>query len=87
VKWLRENNCPWDIWTCARAAEAGHLDVLKWARENGCEWDGSTCEKALVTGHTQVYEWAILNGCPFNTNHRDFVQQFENKEVHWPYLQ
>ena len=26
----------WDRWTCANAAEGGHLEVLKWARENGC---------------------------------------------------
>ncbi len=31
--------CEWDSWTCAYAAENGHLACLKWAREAGCEWD------------------------------------------------
>ena len=26
-------------WTCTRAAEGGHLEVLEWARENGRPWD------------------------------------------------
>jgi hypothetical protein len=39
LKWARENGCPWDEWTCANAAEGGHLEMLKWARENDCPWD------------------------------------------------
>ena len=36
LKWLRENNFPWDEETCRRAASGGHLEMLQWARENGC---------------------------------------------------
>jgi hypothetical protein len=36
LQWARENGCPWDAETCARAAEGGHLELLRWARENGC---------------------------------------------------
>ncbi len=36
MKWARDNNCPWDRWTCSYAAKNGHLEVLKWARENNC---------------------------------------------------
>ena len=36
LKWLRENGCPWNEWTCKNAAGNGHLEILKWARENGC---------------------------------------------------
>jgi len=39
LKWARENDCPWDEWTCTFAAEGGHLETLKWARTNGCPWD------------------------------------------------
>jgi len=28
LKWLSVNGCPWDEWTCAFAAEGGHLEVL-----------------------------------------------------------
>ena len=34
---------PWDEWTCAGAAEGGHLEVLQWARANGAPWDERTC--------------------------------------------
>ena len=39
LKWARENDCPWDEYTCRAAAKGGHLETLKWARENGCPWD------------------------------------------------
>ena len=31
----RVNGCPWSEWTCAWAAEGGHLEVLQWLRANG----------------------------------------------------
>ena len=36
LKWLRENDFPWDLETCRYAAAGGHLEVLQWARANGC---------------------------------------------------
>jgi hypothetical protein len=35
LKWMRENNCPWDEYTCTNAAEGGHLELLQWAYING----------------------------------------------------
>jgi hypothetical protein len=34
LQWARSQPepCPWDEWTCVRAAEKGHLHVLQWAR-------------------------------------------------------
>ena len=28
LKWLREQGCPWDTYTCSMAALGGHLEVL-----------------------------------------------------------
>jgi hypothetical protein len=28
LQWSRANGCPWDEWTCIKAAEGGHLEVL-----------------------------------------------------------
>ena len=39
LQWLRENDCPWDALTCARAVRQGHFVILRWALENGCPWD------------------------------------------------
>ena len=36
LKWLRENDFPWDEETCAAAALNGHLEVMQWMRANGC---------------------------------------------------
>ena len=60
----RYNGCPWDEWTCARAAAGGHLDELQWARLNGCPWVKWTCTFAAEGGHLDVLQWARLNGCP-----------------------
>merc|ERR1711904_264377 len=35
LQWARANGCPWDKWTCSKAALKGHLEVLKWARAKG----------------------------------------------------
>ena len=46
LKWARENDCPWNEWTCVHAAYGGHLEVLKWLRENDCPWGERTCKSA-----------------------------------------
>ena len=66
LKWLRENDFPWDLETCRYAAAGGHLEVLQWARANGCPWDRWTCTAAAKGGHLEVLQWARANGCPWN---------------------
>ena len=42
LKWLHENDFPWDEERRARAALGGHLEVLQWLRANGCPWNENT---------------------------------------------
>ena len=45
LQWLHANGCPWDVWTCAKAGEGGHLAVLKWAITNQPHRDkGTRCD-------------------------------------------
>jgi len=67
LKWLRENNFPWDEETCRRAASGGHLEVLQWACANGCQWNERTCTGAAQGGHLEVLQWAHANGCPWHS--------------------
>ena len=39
LKWLRENDAPWDEGVYTNAASGGHSEVLKWARENGAPYN------------------------------------------------
>ena len=49
LKYAHENECPWDGYTCSKAASGGHLECLKYAHENGvlgmkvefCYWSDS----------------------------------------------
>ena len=66
LKYLHENGCPWDEWTCRAAANGGHLAALKFARQNGCPWDKRTCERAAAGGHLDVLEYAHKSGCPWD---------------------
>ena len=66
LQWLRENNFPWDRYTCSSAAARGHLDVLQWARANDCPMDGNTCDASARSGNLEVLQWARANGCPWN---------------------
>jgi hypothetical protein len=64
LQWLHANGCPWDAWTCAGAAEGGHLAVLQWLRAHGCPWDGMVRQQAAENGHEPVLHWARAHGCP-----------------------
>jgi len=39
LKWLRENDCPWDEDTLVSAIRNDRYDVLRWALANGCPCD------------------------------------------------
>ena len=43
LKYLHENGCSWDTFTCSFAARNGHLDCLKYAIENNCIYDKQQC--------------------------------------------
>ncbi|KAI8471350.1 MAG: hypothetical protein J3K34DRAFT_520586 [Monoraphidium minutum] len=48
------------LWTCAAAAEGGHLQVLQWARQQQppCPWGKETCAAAAAeNGHLHVLQW------------------------------
>jgi hypothetical protein len=69
LEWLiyaHEHGCPWDAWTCRRAAEGGHRDVLRYAHEHGCPWGAGTCEVAAEGGHLETLRYAHENGCPWD---------------------
>jgi hypothetical protein len=53
-----------DDWTCAYAAEGGHLEVLKWAREQNCRWDVRTVDAAQRSGCAETIQFVFENGCP-----------------------
>ena len=36
LKWARERDCPWDMYTLRLARERGHPEVHAWALANGC---------------------------------------------------
>ena len=57
MKALRGNGCPWDAFTCFRAARGGHFEVLQWARVNDCPWDRWTCAMAAQGGNPEVLKW------------------------------
>jgi hypothetical protein len=53
LQWARENDCPWDKWTCANAVWKGHIELLRWARENGAPWLESTRQRAASQGYVE----------------------------------
>ena len=64
LKFAREHLAPWDEWTCAFAANGGHLECLKYAHEQGCPWDENTCYNAAKNGHLECLKYACAHGCP-----------------------
>ena len=66
LQYLREEGCPWDMWTCYSAAQYGHLECLRYARENGCPWDEETCSRAASGGRLECLRYLHENGCPWD---------------------
>lgn len=64
LKYVHENGCPWDEWTCAYT---GHLDCLKYTHENGCPWGWRTCAYTAERGDLDCLKYAHENGCPWNS--------------------
>jgi len=51
-----------EVWTFAKAAKGGYLDVLKWAREDQCPWDLDTLAYAARGGYFDMLKQARENG-------------------------
>jgi len=69
LKYLHENNYPWNKLTCHYAAKYGHLNCLIYAHENGCPWFGvDICTIAIENGHVECLKYAHENGCLLNNN-------------------
>jgi hypothetical protein len=73
LRWrVRPQNlpCPWDGWTCAHAAQNGHLDVLRWIRSqvSPCPWDEWICDCAAENGYLDVLQWLRAQDppCPWS---------------------
>ena len=81
LKFLHEERCPWDFWTCSYAAKNGHLECLKYAHENGCPWDKRTCSKAAEKGHLECLQYARENGCPSDEELSD-SDSFSDSDSH-----
>ena len=45
LKLAKSKSCPWDEYTCSRAAFGGHLEILKWLRNLGCLWNQMNNQK------------------------------------------
>jgi hypothetical protein len=60
VKYCVANECPIDEYTCAFAAESGHLEELKYLREEAkAPWDSDTASKAAAKGHLHILEYLV----------------------------
>ncbi len=60
MKWLRENNCPWDTLTFTMAVICSNLENLKWLKENGCPLGDkyySFLEYAIASGNLEIINW------------------------------
>jgi hypothetical protein len=81
VKWLKENGCPWNEYTCSGAAYIGNFELLKWARENGCPWDKKTCSNAARGGHFEILKWCRENKCPWDESTCCFAADSNHFEI------
>jgi hypothetical protein len=54
---LHANQCPWDEFSCDKAARAGiskhdNFELLRWFRQHGCPWDTDKLAKTAASGNS-----------------------------------
>ena len=64
LRWLREQGCPWNEGTFARAIERGDLTILEWLYGNKCPQpnDNDICDSAMSWPQLKVIEWLYSKG-------------------------
>jgi len=62
LRWLRENNCPWDNSVCYHATWKGHTHVVKWALEHDCPWDHNMTDGDTLLPTELAREGIFVNG-------------------------
>ncbi len=79
LRWVRQDGCPWDNWTCELTARNGNLKLLKWLRKGGCPWGNWTLTYTTSWDRWRVLQWAINDGYPRYT--RGIVGNIRNEEL------
>jgi hypothetical protein len=60
VKYCVANECPINVWACAKAAEYGHLECLKYLHEEAkAPWDSGTAAWVAKNGHLHILEYLV----------------------------
>lgn len=68
MKWLREQECPWDPGTFIEAARQGNLENMKWLLTAGCPWSSYTFAMAAKYGNLDNMRWLRDNNCPWDVD-------------------
>ena len=64
-KYLHENNCKWDEFSCSQAAHNNSLECLKYLHENGYEWNEDTCICSMFNNTFECLRYVLQNGSNF----------------------
>eukprot|EP00590_Aulacoseira_subarctica_P006983 CAMPEP_0172422566 /NCGR_PEP_ID=MMETSP1064-20121228/8701_2 /TAXON_ID=202472 /ORGANISM="Aulacoseira subarctica , Strain CCAP 1002/5" /LENGTH=81 /DNA_ID=CAMNT_0013163481 /DNA_START=760 /DNA_END=1008 /DNA_ORIENTATION=- len=75
MKWLKEQECPWNETAFMAAAEHGNLKNMKWLKKNGCPWCVATSAAAAMNGSIVNIKWLKANGCPWNDDIEQWVTE------------
>ena len=75
LKYLQQNNFPWDEYTMIHALHGGHLNCLKFAHESGCPWNSKLFDVAKARerrfwtdNRWDCVQYLIDSGCPQEKN-------------------
>lgn len=69
VKWLKQQNCPWDSRTFQYAAMIGYIEIMEWLYQNNCPWDAQTYQNAINNDEPAIAKWLRDHGCPIPSFH------------------
>lgn len=86
LKWLRENQCPWDyrtpmhVITSPFLSTIKKLEMLKWCKENNCDF-GLGVSSSAAGEDLEIFQWLIQNECPMDEYTTSNAVQENNLEM------
>src|SRR5688500_13686801 len=57
LKWMRQNNYPFDEFIAASAAQANQIETLKWLIDNSCKIPEFIASRAAKKGHIEILKF------------------------------
>ncbi len=81
VKYLKDQDCPWDATATEAAAGGGHVKTVAWLADKGCPLSEAALAAAVRGGHTDMVQRLLALRCPVGLDAYRFAGSTGRQDV------